>query len=116
MDAHVGAGFDDQAVGGLGVGEELEEGIDLELAALAVMEEGLAHEEVIAIDEHGAVAGGHELVVGADGDALHGNLRGARLGPVHEGNCWKAVRPARCGDLFAGDSQLGRLTRERQME
>jgi hypothetical protein len=92
VDAHVGAGFDDRAMGGLGVGEELKEGFDFELAALAVVQEGLAHVDVVAVDEHGAVAGGQELVVGSDGNALHGNLLEARTGPLMRGNCWRAVR------------------------
>jgi len=73
VDAHVGADLDHQPGGRLGVGEDLQEGFDFELATLAVVEEGLPHENVIAVDEHGAVAGGQELVVRSDGDALHGH-------------------------------------------
>ena len=81
VDTHVGAGFNDYSARRVGEGQELEEEIDFKLAALAVVEERLAHEDVIAVDEHGAMSSGNELVVGADRYALHGNLGEARQGP-----------------------------------
>jgi hypothetical protein len=60
--AHVGADFDGDSWEGLRVGEELEQDLDFPLATLAVAEEGLAHVDVVGVDEHEAVAGLRELV------------------------------------------------------
>ena len=62
VDAHVGAHLDDHAGEALWMREELKEGLDFVLAAFAITKEGLAHVDVIGVDEHDAVAGLGELV------------------------------------------------------